>query len=245
MDEIEKYKAEVAANIDALALDGDIKALSRLWVRMTAPYKYSYNFRWLGRPAIQFPQDLIAMQELIWDIRPEVIVETGIAHGGSVIFHASMLHLLGGAGEVIAVDIDIRDHNRREIEAHPMAQRISLIQGSSVEPAVVAQVKAKVAGRKPAIVILDSNHTHAHVLEELRAYAPLVGRGSYLIVMDTLIEDVPSGFFPDRPWGKGNNPKTAVDEFLRTTTRFVADDKIDAKLSISVAPGGYLACVHD
>jgi len=245
MDEIEKFKAEVAANIDALARDGDIKALSRLWMRLTAPYKYSYNFRWLGRPAIQFPQDLMAMQELIWDIRPEVIVETGVAHGGSVIFHASMLHLLGGPGEVIAVDIDIREHNRREIENHAMAQRISLIQGSSIDTDVVAQVRAKVAGRKPVVVILDSNHTHAHVLEELKAYAPLVGRGSYLIVMDTLIEDVPGGFFPDRPWDKGNNPKTAVEEFLKTTNRFVADEKIDAKISISVAPGGYLACIED
>lgn len=245
MDEIEKFKAEVAANIDALARDGDIQALSRLWVRLTAPYKYSYNFRWLGRPAIQFPQDLVAMQELIWDIRPEVIVETGIAHGGSIIFHASMLHLLGGKGEVIAVDIDIREHNRREIENHTMAPRISLIQGSSIAPEIVAAVKAKVAGRKPVMVILDSNHTHEHVLEELKAYAPLVGAGSYLIVMDTLIEDVPEGFFPDRPWGKGNNPKSAVAEFLKTNDRFVVDDKIDAKISISVAPGGYLRCIKD
>ena len=245
MNELEKFKAEVAANIDALAADHDIRALSRLWIRLTAPYKYSYNFRWMGRPAIQFPQDLVAMQELIWEIRPKVIVETGVAHGGSIIFHASMLQLIGGDGEVIGVDIDIRPTNRQEIEKHPMAGRIALIQGSSIDARTVAHVKAKVADRGPVMVILDSNHTHDHVLQELLAYSPLVKKGSYLIVMDTLIEDVPDNFFPDRPWGVGNSPKSAVAEFMKINDRFEVDTALDAKLSISVAPGGYLKCIKD
>jgi cephalosporin hydroxylase len=245
MNEIEKFRKDVEQNIAAQRRDADVQALSRLWMRLTAQSKYSYNFRWLGRPIIQFPQDMVAIQELIWDIKPQVIVETGIAHGGSLIFHASILELLGGAREVIGVDIDIRAHNRAEIEAHPLAKRITMFQGSSIDPGIVEQVKSRIAGRGPVLVILDSNHTHDHVLAELQAYSPLVGRGSHLVVFDTLIDDMPAGFFPDRPWGPGDNPKTAVKAFLKTTDRFEVDQDLQAKLLITVAPEGYLRCVKD
>ena len=187
----------------------------------------------------------MAMQELIWQIKPELIIETGIAHGGSIIFYASMLELLGGNGLVVGIDIDIRAHNRREIEAHPMFKRIHLIEGSSIASEVVEEVYGLAAGKAPILVALDSNHTHDHVLQELKLYSPLVTRGSYLVVFDTIIEDFPAGYFHDRPWDKGNNPKTAVSEFLAANKRFQLDEDLESKLLITVAPGGYLQCLAD
>jgi cephalosporin hydroxylase len=187
---------------------------------------------------------MLALQEIVWRVRPDVIVETGIAHGGSLVYSASLLALLGGDGIVVGVDVDIRAHNRRAIEAHPMAARIRMIEGSSVDAAVADAVRAQCRG-KTVLVILDSNHTHAHVLRELQLYGPLVTNGSYLIVLDTLIEDMPAEFFTGRAWGKGNNPKTAVHEFLGTTKRFEVDDAMAAKLLLTTAPGGYLRCVGD
>jgi len=242
---IEQFQQEVAANIRSLQQDKDVQALSRIWVREIARHRYAYNFSWLGRPLIQFPQDMVAIQELIWKIRPEVIIETGVAHGGSLIFSASMLELLGEDGFVVGVDIDIRAHNRAEIEKHPLSKRIKLVQGSSIDEGIAAQVRELVAGKKRVLVILDSNHTHEHVLEELRLYSPLVRAGSYLLVYDTLIEDMPADLVGDRPWGPGNNPKTAVWEFLKTCPRFAIDKEIEAKLLITVAPDGYLKCIAD
>jgi cephalosporin hydroxylase len=245
MDPVSAFKKQVEGNIEALGEDRDVQGLSRVWCRETNRYGYTYNFSWLGRPIIQYPQDMIAMQEIIWTVQPDLIIETGIAHGGSLIFWASMLELNAACGgtqdaEVLGVDIDIRIHNREAIEAHPMAKRISMIQGSSVAPEVIEQVKAKAAGKKRVIVCLDSNHTHEHALAELVAYAPLASVGSYCVVFDTLIEDMPAELFPDRPWGPGNNPKTAVWEYLKTHTEFEIDKQIDHKLLISVAPDGYL-----
>lgn len=214
-------------------------------IAATSKYQYTYNFTWLGRPVIQFPQDLLAMQELIWANRPDLILETGIAHGGSLVFYASMLQLLGGEGRVLGVDIDIRPHNRREIEHHPLSPRITMMEGSSIDPAVVEAVSRKAEGAKKTILVLDSNHTHEHVLEELKAYSPLVQAGGYIVVFDTLIEFMPPELFKNRPWGPGNNPYTAVREFLKTNDRFRVDEEYDAKLLISVAPGGYLKCVKD
>ena len=245
MSEVARFIAEVQQNIEGLRTDAAVKQAALDWVNAIAPHKYTYNFSWLGRPIIQFPQDLAALQEIIWDTKPDLIIETGIAHGGSLIFHASMLQLLGNDGRVLGVDIDIRDHNRVEIEAHPMFERIEMIQGSSIDGSTGDQVRMIAGGAKRVMVVLDSNHTHAHVERELELYAPLVTKDCYLVVCDTLIEDMPAGSFPDRPWDKGNNPATAVREFLSATDRFEVDATIDAKLQISVAPGGYLKCMAD
>ncbi len=243
MSEVAKFFAEVRDNIDGLRADVSVRQATLDWVAAIAPHNYTYNFTWLGRPVIQFPQDLAALQEIIWDTRPDLIIETGIAHGGSLIFHASMLQLLSNDGRVLGIDIDIREHNRAEIESHPMFERIELIQGSSTDAAIAKQVASAAAKAERVMVVLDSNHTHEHVLRELEIYAPLVTKGCYLVVCDTLIEDMPAGSFPDRPWDKGDNPCTAVKAFLKNTERFEVDTDIDAKLQISVAPGGYLKCV--
>ncbi len=190
----------------------------------------------------EYPQDMFALQEIIWEVRPELIIETGVAHGGSLVFSASILELLGGNGRVLGIDIEIRPHNRVAIQQHPLAHRIELLEGSSTDPAIVAQARQRAEGRH-VLVMLDSNHTHDHVLAELHAYSPLVTPGSYLIVLDTIVEHMPADCFPDRPWGPGNNPKTAVHQFLRTTDRFVIDHQIPEKLLITVAPDGYLRCI--
>lgn len=221
-------------NIDDFALESAALAFMQASIRP----KYSYNFSWLGRPIIQYPQDMIAMQEIIWDVKPDLIIETGIAHGGSLIYYASLLELIGH-GEVLGIDIDIRPHNREAIEAHPMFKRIRMLEGSSIAPEIVEQVRKAAEGQR-TLVVLDSNHTHDHVLAELKVYAPLVSVGSYCVVMDTVVEDMPEDFFPDRPWGKGNNPKTAVWEFLKTHPEFEIDKRVEHKLLITVAPDGYL-----
>lgn len=245
MSEIAKFFAEVAGNIAGLKADQDVQALSRIWLREITRHKYAYNFTWLGRPLIQLPQDMVAVQELVWRVKPDLIIETGVAHGGSLIYSASLLELIGGAGRVVGVDIDIRAHNRAEIENHPLARRIQLIQGSSVDHSVIRQVRETARGCERVMVLLDSNHTHEHVLQELRGYSPLVTKGSYLVVFDTLIEDMPDDLIKDRPWGKGNNPKTAVWEFLKKNRRFVVDKDVEAKLLLTVAPDGYLKCITD
>lgn len=223
--------------------DFEIRRKSIDWLEEVSRYKYSYNFSWLGRPIIQFPQDIIAMQEIIWQVKPDIIIETGIAHGGSLIFYASMLELIGNDGHVLGIDIDIREHNRVEIEKHSLFKRITMIQGSSTDSNVLKQVYELAGGKTKVMVVLDSNHTHEHVLKELELYSPLVTAGSYLVVFDTVIEDLPDDFFPDRPWGKGNNPKTAVWEFLKKNDRFTVDRDIETKILITVAPDGYLKCL--
>lgn len=245
MNEIEKFKAEVQQNIDGLINDADVHALSRIWMREVSRYKYTYNFTWMGRPIIQTPQDMVAMQEIIWETKPDLIIETGIAHGGSLIYYASLMEMMGLDGYVLGVDIDIRPHNKVEIDAHPMRKRIQMIQGSSIDTGTVANVAEHVKDKKSVLVILDSNHTHEHVLQELRLYSPFVTLNSYLVVYDTLVEDMPEDLMnPDRPWGKGNNPKTAVWEFLKNTNQFEIDKEIEAKILITVAPDGYLKRVR-
>jgi cephalosporin hydroxylase len=211
---------------------------------ISASYRYSYNWSWLGRPAIQYPEDLVAMQEIIWRTKPEVIVETGIAHGGSLMFSASMLALLGGDREAIGIDIDIRAHNRVAIEAHPLASRTVMFEGSSTDPAIAARVRERVAGRT-AMVVLDANHTADHVARELDLYGPLVRAGFFLIVMDTVIDLIPHELIGDRPWHAGNSPMTGVDAFLEREPRFVVDEEYDKKLLLTAAPRGYLRAERD
>jgi cephalosporin hydroxylase len=261
------FQQEVASNISALSEAHDLQQLSLTWLRNTLPYRYSYNFEWLGRPIIQYPQDIVAMQELIWRVKPDLIIETGIAHGGSLIMSASMLALLdycdavenhspldprAARRRVLGIDIDIRPHNRAAIEAHPMSSRIIMLQGSSIAPAIIDEVRKIASPYERIIVCLDSNHTHDHVLSELQAYAPLVSVDSYCIVFDTVIDQLPATLFGDRPWARGNSPMTAATTFLSTLTQhrinardgkrlaFEVDAAIDSKLLISVAPRGYL-----
>ncbi|NIM21687.1 MAG: cephalosporin hydroxylase [Candidatus Latescibacteria bacterium] len=231
--------------IESMSQDDELKDLTRDWFARSSEYEYSYHYSWLGRPIIQYPQDIIAAQEIIWSVKPDLIVETGIAHGGSLIFSASMLELLGGNGQVLGIDIDIREHNRIEIENHPLFKRITMIEGSSIDDEIVEQVYDFSRDKERIIVFLDSNHTHEHVLRELKLYSPLVKKGSYLVVFDTVVEDMPERLFADRPWGKDNNPKTAVREFMKTNNRFAIDKEIENKLLITVAPDGYLKCIED
>ena len=217
------------------------KIAANEFLRQSILAKYSYQFTWMGRPVIQYPQDMMAMQEIIWKVQPDLLIETGIAHGGSLIFYASMLELIG-KGEVLGIDIDIRQHNRVEIEKHSMYKRIKMIEGSSVSSEIIKKVSELCEDKEKIMVVLDSNHTHEHVFKELELYSPLVSKDSYLVVFDTVIEDIADmGVdFPDRPWGKGNNPKTAVNEFLKTNSNFEVDKDIENKLLITVAPCGYL-----
>lgn len=254
-DPVQQFIDERRERVAAYAGDADLKAASLAWLEGSMRRKYVYNFEWMGRPIIQYPQDMVAMQELVWATRPDVIVETGIAHGGSLVLSASLLALLDlceatERGEVldphqprrrvIGVDIDIRAHNRQAIEAHPLAGRIAMVQGSSIDPAVVAQVRALCGSGQRVMVCLDSMHTHAHVLAELEAYAPLVSPGCYCVVFDTFVEDVPKDVFPDRPWAPGDNPKTALHAYLKTHAEFQIDHAMHDKLQITVAPHGFL-----
>ena len=243
------FKEEVNERITESGQNPSLIESGLAFTKASATARYSYNFSWLGRPIIQYPQDIVAMQELIWSVQPDLIVETGIAHGGSLIFSASMLELNAACGgpqnaEVVGLDIDIRAQNREAITAHPLSRRITMLQGSSIAPEIIEQVKAKAVGRQRVLVCLDSNHTHDHVLAELDAYAPLTSVGSYCVVFDTIVEEMPADMFPDRPWGPGNNPKTAVLEYLKTHSEFQIDKQVDHKLLISVAPDGYLKRVR-
>lgn len=238
--EIEKFEKEREQNIADLGNDKDLVKQGMDFVHDTAKNKYTYNFSWLGRPIIQFPQDMIAIQEIIWNLKPDLIIETGIAHGGSLILSASILELVG-KGEVLGIDIDIRDYNKESIESHPLSKRISMLEGSSVSPEIVDQVYAFAKDKETVMVILDSNHTHEHVYEELKAYSKLVSKNSYLIVFDTSVEFMPEDFdWGIRSWGKGNNPHTAVTQFLKENDAFVIDKQFQNKLLITVAPDGYL-----
>ena len=252
--EMEMFKKEVKTNINELENDAEFHKISEQWFCHSMEKKYSYNFRWMGRPIIQYPQDIVAMQEIIWEVKPDLIIETGIAHGGSLIFYASMLELLGGNGHILGIDIDIREHNRREIEQHSMYKRITMFEGSSLADEIVEEVFKFAENYKKILVVLDSYHSEEHVLQECKRYSSLVKKGSYLVVMDTCCEMVYQNRqenreeLPEclnRPWGLGDNPMTAVEKFLTTSDRFEIDKSIDAKLQISCAPNGYLRCIKD
>jgi len=249
------FDTEIKVRLNALDENLELRAASQNFMQLSLLSMYSYNFKWMGRPIIQYPQDMMAMQEIIWEVKPDLIIETGIAHGGSLIMNASLLAMLDyfdaietrelidpkkPKRRVLGIDIDIREHNRKAIEAHPMSNRIEMIQGSSISDDVVNKVKAFAKNYNCILVSLDSNHTHHHVLEELKAYAQLTTEGSYCIVFDTIIEDMPKDFSFERPWCPGDNPKTAVWEYLKSHPEFEVDKSIQNKLLITVAPNGYL-----
>lgn len=255
MNKYKDFKKECAAEIEQMGKDKDLHQFSMNWLQKANSLKYSYHFEWLGRPIIQYPQDIVAMQELIWEVQPDLIIETGIAHGGSIIMSASMLAMLdiseaiqnekkidpsASSRKVIGIDIDIRKHNYEAIKAHPMSTRIQMIEGSSTADDTINQVRNIAKEYDRVMVFLDSNHTHDHVLQELELYAPLSTIGSYCVVFDTVIEDLPDDMFADRPWSQGNNAKTAVWEYLKTHTEFEIDKSIQHKLLITVAPDGFL-----
>ena len=217
---------------------------SKDWIDNVFDYEYVYHFRWLGRPIIQFPQDMVAVQELIWKIKPDFIIESGIARGGSLIFYASILELLNH-GKIIGIDIDIRKHNRIEIENHPLFKRIKLIEGSSIDDSVIHKIKKIIKDKKKIMILLDSHHTEQHVLEELEKYSPFVRSGSYVVVFDTIIENMKKHHSENRPWNHGNNPKTAVTKFLKKNKRFKIDKEIQKKLLITSCPDGYLKCIKN
>lgn len=241
MDPIKAFQEETVARVADNGRNERLKEAAQQFNIESNKAQYSYNFSWMGRPIIQYPQDMIAMQEIIWQVQPDLIIETGIAHGGSLIFYASLLHLIG-KGHVLGIDIDIREHNKKAILAHPMANRITMFEGSSIEDSMVDKVHGFAKSYDKILVVLDSNHTHDHVLEELRAYAPLTSKDSYCVVFDTVVENLPSGYLPGRarPWDVGNNPLTAVRSYLQETDNFEIDQAINNKLLISVAPDGYL-----
>lgn len=241
MNKVNDFKKDQIERIRNNSTDKALIESSKSFMNETLRVQYSYNFSWMGRPIIQYPQDMIAMQEIMWDVKPDLIIETGIARGGSLIMYASFMEMMGiENGHVLGIDIDIREHNRVEIESHPMAKRISMIQGSSIERSVVDQVIEFSKNYNNILVVLDSNHTHEHVAQELALYSELVSVGSYCVVFDTVVEDMPENSFPDRPWSKGNNPKTAVWDFIKSSDKFVINRNIQNKILITVAPDGYL-----
>jgi cephalosporin hydroxylase len=248
-DPIQSHFREAVQRANAQGVDASITKPAEQFFARSHQLNYSYNFSWLSRPIIQYPQDIVAFQEVVSQVKPDLIVETGIAHGGSLVLSASILCLLDvmdgldprqSLRKVVGVDIDIRPHNRKALDEHPLRFKMELIEGSSIAPEIIQQVRRHADGVDRVLVSLDSNHTHEHVLAELNAYADLVSLGSYCIVFDTVVEDLPAGSFPDRPWDVGNNPKTAVHEWLRSHPEFEIDKDIDNKLLISVAPDGYL-----
>lgn len=262
-----KHEQNVRVNIEGIGRDGDFRAFTQEWLVRAIGHNYAQNFSWLGRPIVQIPQDIYAIQEIIWRVRPDLVIETGIAHGGSLILSASMLALLDycdamaadrsfspreSKRRAVGIDVDIRPHNREAIDQHPLSHLIEMIEGSSIDAGVVQKVKTIAADYTRILVFLDSNHTHEHVLAELEAYAPLVSPDSYCVVWDTGVEDLPEGFVTNRPWGKGNNPKTAVYAYLKKIQGGVvnasdggrlvleADKTIEHKIAITAASDGFL-----
>lgn len=239
MSDADQFSRERKEAIQNLANDNELRRLSLQWMIAADRHKYSYNFLWLGRPIIKLPADVVVLQELIWQTRPDLIIETGIAHGGSLVLSASVLELIGH-GEVLGIDIDIRSHNRVAIESHKLSRRIHLIEGSSTDSKVVEKVADLAQDKSRVMVVLDSLHSHNHVLDELRIYSQFVSVGSYLILPDTFIEYFPKGHYANRPWDVGDNPMTAMRQFLSETDQFEIDQAISNKALISEAVDGYL-----
>lgn len=259
MNSVESFLHERHRNIAAIRESNHLATLSNKWICEVSAFKYIFNFDWLGRPIIQIGSDMVAVQEAIWKTKPDLIIETGIAHGGSLVYHASLLALLDlceasangtcvnpreSKRHVLGIDIDIRSHNRQAIETHPLAGYMKMFEGSSIDADMIAKVHDFSKNYNRTMVVLDSNHTEAHVLSELEAFAPLVSPGCYCIVFDTAIEHMPNGFYNDKPWSKGNNPLTAIQKYLSNNPDFTIDDELDGKILIGNAPGGFLRRSH-
>ena len=248
MDDDKKFERNNKKIIKQMNEDKEFFKLTKKWLLQSLKHQYSYHFRWLGLPIIQYPQDMIATQEIIWSVKPDLIIETGIARGGSLIFSASILQMIG-KGSVLGIDIDIRKHNKIAIKKHPLSKRITMIEGSSIDEKVVNKVKTIAKTKKRVMVFLDSNHTYEHVLKELELYSSLVKKGSYIIVFDTIIDDIPNNWWgkhiSTRPWNKKNNPKSAVKDFILKNNRFKIDHTIDNKILLTVAPSGFLKCTKN
>ncbi len=240
MDDTKMFFDERKKRINSYVHKSGLRESGQHFLLETLKEDYSYNFNWMGLPIIQYPQDIVALQEIIWETKPDLIIETGVARGGSLLLFASLLEMINGNGTVIGIDIDIRKHNRKKIVEHPLSHRIRLLESSSIEKSTIEAIKRLSEGKKKIMVSLDSNHTHAHVLKELELYSPFVSKGCYCVVFDTVIEEMASGSFPDRPWDKGNNPRTAVEQFLKSNNNFAVDTEIEQKLLITAAPAGYL-----
>lgn len=245
MDDRQDFLSERKARLARIKDNATLLKKSREFLLATVAAKYSYGFDWMGVPVIQYPQDLMAMQEIMWRVKPDLVIETGVARGGSVLFYASMMKLLGVNGRVVGIDVDIRPSNRDSIEGHPLGEFVALIEGSSIEAETIDKVASFASKARRIMVALDSHHSHDHVLRELELYSPFVKKGSYVVVFDTGIEFLPPDLIGDRPWGPGNSPSSAISSFLSSNDRFVVDDEMDAKLLISVAQSGYLNCVRD
>jgi cephalosporin hydroxylase len=244
-DDRARFEQEKRDSAAGLAADADLLHRAAELQIDAAAHRYTYLWSWLGLPIIQLPPDIIALQEIIWETRPDVIIETGVARGGSIVFFASILHLLGGGGIVLGVDVEIRPHNREAVERHPLAPRIRLIEGSSTDPTILDRVRAFVPPGARVMVVLDSDHSHAHVLAELRAYGPLVTRDAFLVVADTGLGVPEAERLRIRDWGPGNNPMTALRAYLDETGRFVPDAFYNGKLLLTSNPGGYLRCIAE
>ncbi len=259
MTPLKQYQEDIKDRVKTYRCNAELQSASRFFFEQIGigNANYVYNFSWLGVPILQIPQDLQAMQEIIWQVKPDLIIETGVAWGGSLMFTASMLAILEVCGEiqsgqVVGIDIDIRSHNKTSIAAHPLAKKITLLEGSSIDELIVNQVRTLARQHNKVLICLDSNHTHDHVLAELEAFAPLVSLSSYCIVGDTIIEDAPESMNAHRPWGKGNSPKSAVWEYLRRLReegrtclygkplQFEIDHFIEDKILLTGSPDGYL-----
>ena len=214
------------------------------WLSRAAEFDHLFNMRWMGERFFHLPGDMQAIQDIVWRTRPECIVQTGVAAGGGILFSASMLELLGEDGKVVAIEPRLRDTVKQTLQSHRLASRIVLLEGESCEENTLAQVRQHIQACQSVIVVLDLTHTHQHVLRELQCYAPLATPGNYVVVMDTIMEYLPEPMFAGKPYGKGNNPATAVSEFLADNIGFQVDEEVEDRVIMTLSPGGFLKRVQ-
>ncbi len=238
----EQFDADKIKNATSLGKDEELQKLALELIEKSDKHYHAYQWTWLDLPIIQSTEDILAAQELVWKVKPDVIIETGIAWGGSIVFYASLLQLIG-KGKIVGIDVALPQKNIDKIMSYPFSDRIELIQGSAVDQSIVDLAASHIKEGQTVMLMLDSNHTHEHVLKELEMYSHLVTKDSYIIVSDTIVEDIPTQEHRPRPWGPGDNPKTAVNAFLKGNDRFVLDEYYNNKILVTFDKGGYLRCV--